>query len=206
MKAGCICVVYVDDTIFAGTNADKLAAEIKSLGVSSDENQHSFQLRDEGEVGDFLGIRIQKQGAGKFLLTQTGLIEKTLKAAGMEDAHHVFTPASTTPIGADCDGALFNEDWEYATVVGMLMYLAANTRSDIAYAVHQAARHTHAPRSSHAVAVKRILCYICVTRDKGIYFQPNRSNQIDCHVDADFVGLFGVEDGQDIVSVKSRTG
>jgi hypothetical protein len=110
MKVGCICVVYVGDTIFAGPDADKLAAEIKSLGVSSDENQHSFQLRDEGKVGDFLGIRIQKQGAGKFLLTQTGLIDKTLKAAGMEDAHRVFTPASTTPIGADLDGALFNED------------------------------------------------------------------------------------------------
>jgi hypothetical protein len=206
MKAGCICVIYVDDTIFAGPDANKLAAEIKSLGVSSDENQHSFQLRDEGEVGNFLGIRIQKQGAGKFLLTQTGLIEKTLKAAGMEDAHRVFTPASTTHIGADRDGALFNEDWEYATVVGMLMYLAANNRPDIAYAVHQAARHTHAPRASHAVAVKRILRYLCGTRDKGIYFQPNRSNQIDCHVDADFAGLFGVEDGQDIVSVKSRTG
>jgi hypothetical protein len=206
MREGCICVVYVDDTIFAGPDADKLAAEIKSLGVSSDENQHSFQLRDEGEVGDFLGIRIQKQGAGKFLLTQTGLIEKTLKAAGMEDAHRVFTPASTTPIGADRDGALFNEDWEHVTVVGMLMYLPANTRPDIACAVHQAARHTHAPRASHAVSVKRILRYLCGTRDKGIYFQPNRSNQIDCHVDVDFAGLFGVEDGQDIVSVKSRTG
>jgi hypothetical protein len=88
----------------------------------------------------------------------------------------------------------------------MLMYLAANTRPDIAYAVHQAVRHTHAPRASHAVAVKRILRYLCGTRDKGIYFQPNQSNYIDCHVDADFVGLFGVEDGQDIVSVKSRTG
>jgi hypothetical protein len=75
MKAGCICVVYADDTIFAGPDDTKLAAEIKSLGVSSDENQHSFQLRDEGEVGDLLGIRIQKQGAGKFLLTQTGLIK-----------------------------------------------------------------------------------------------------------------------------------
>jgi hypothetical protein len=129
MKAGCIFVVYVDDTIFDGPDADKLAAEIKSLGVSSDENQHSFQLRDEGEVGDFLGIRIQKQGDGKFLLTQAGLIEKTLKAADMEDAHRVLTPASTTPIGADRNGALFNEDWDYATVVGMLMYLSATTRT-----------------------------------------------------------------------------
>jgi hypothetical protein len=205
MKAGCICVIYVDDTIFAGPDAEKLSKEITSLGVSNDENQHSFQLRDEGEVGDFLVIHIQKQGAGKFLLTQTGLIEKTLKAAGMSDAHRVCTLESTTAVEADRDGELFDEDWEYATVVGMLMYLAANTRPDIAYAVHQAAIHTHAPRASHSVAVKRILRYLCGTREKGIYFQPNRSNQIDFHVDADFAGLFGVEDGQDPVSVKSRT-
>jgi uncharacterized protein (DUF58 family) len=64
MKDGCICVVYVDDTIFAGPDADKLSAEIKSLGVSSDETHHSFQLRDEGEVGDFLGIRIAKKADG----------------------------------------------------------------------------------------------------------------------------------------------
>jgi hypothetical protein len=206
MKEGCICVVYVDDTIFAGPDADKLSAEIKSLGVSSDETQHSFQLRDEGEVGDFLGIRIAKQADGSLLLTQTGLIDNTLKKAGMESAHKACTPASTTPVGADRDGDPFDELWEYATVVGMLMYLAANTRPDIAYAVHQAARYTHAPKASHAVAVKRILRYLCGTQDKGIIFKTNRSNKIDCHVDADFAGLFGVEDGQDPISVKSRTG
>jgi hypothetical protein len=88
----------------------------------------------------------------------------------MPDAHRVCTPASTTVVGADQDGELFDEDWEYAMVVGMIMYMAANTRPYIAYAVHQAAVHTHAPRASHAVAVKRILRYICGTRDKGIYF------------------------------------
>lgn len=94
MKAGCICVIYVDDTTFDGHDADKLADEITSLGIGSDENQHYFQLRDEGEVDDFLGIRIQKQGARKFILTHTGLIKNNIKAAGMADAHHVFTPAS----------------------------------------------------------------------------------------------------------------
>jgi hypothetical protein len=69
MKAGIICVVYVDDTIFSGPESEKLATEINSLGVSNDENQHSFQLRDEGEVGDLLGIRIAKQGDGVFILT-----------------------------------------------------------------------------------------------------------------------------------------
>jgi hypothetical protein len=58
MKKGCGCVVYVDDRIFARPEAALLEQEIKSLGVASDECHHSFQLRVEGEVGDFLGIRI----------------------------------------------------------------------------------------------------------------------------------------------------
>jgi hypothetical protein len=49
LKAGLICVIYVDDTIFAGPNADQIAREIKGLGVSKYEAQHKFQLRDEGE-------------------------------------------------------------------------------------------------------------------------------------------------------------
>jgi hypothetical protein len=60
MKKGIICVVYVDDFIFAGPDRTLIDAEIQGLGVSSKEQIHSFDLRDEGEVGDFLGIRITK--------------------------------------------------------------------------------------------------------------------------------------------------
>jgi len=48
-----ICVVYVDDTIFAGSSGEVLEAEIANLGICSDRNVHSFQLRNEGEVGIF---------------------------------------------------------------------------------------------------------------------------------------------------------
>jgi hypothetical protein len=145
MKAGCVCVVYVDDTIFAGPDVAVLAAKIKSLGVPADEHQHSFQLHDEGEVGDFLSIRIAKQKDGTFLLTQTGLILKVIDAAGMNTCNKVSTPALPLPVGSDLNGDPFDESWEYASIIGMMMYLAANTRPDIAYAVHQAARHIHHP-------------------------------------------------------------
>jgi hypothetical protein len=107
MNKGCICAVYVDDTIFAGTEVIILEREIKSLGVISDECRESFQLRGEGEVGYFLGIRIEKQKNNSFILTQTGLIAKLMKAAGMEDSNKCATPETTTSVGDDIDVELF---------------------------------------------------------------------------------------------------
>ena len=206
LKKDMICIIYVDDTIFAGKNPEDLEAIIKSLGVSDHEQRHSFTLRDEGEVGDFLGIRIEKVGERTFKLTQLGLIEKVLQAAGMVDCRGVPTPATTTPVGTDIHGDKFSETWDYSSVIGMLMYLAGNTRPDIAYAVHQAARFTHNPKDSHAVAVKRILRYLKATSDKGIFMSPSDDWNLECYVDSDFGGLFNVEHDQDPVCVKSRTG
>jgi hypothetical protein len=101
LKQGLICVIYVDDTIFAGPDASKIAEEFTGLGVSKYETQHSFQLRDEGEVGDFLGIRIAKEGEITFLPTQAGLIDKVLKTAELEDCNRCCIPVAMTPSGAD---------------------------------------------------------------------------------------------------------
>ena len=58
VKEEMICVVYVDDTLIAGPNSQAIEEEIRLIGITNDEFQHKFQLRDEGEVEDFLGIRI----------------------------------------------------------------------------------------------------------------------------------------------------
>ena len=116
MKKGIICVCYVDDTIFAGPDEEILEQEIKKLGINYGEQRHSFALRNEGEVGAFLGIQITKNKPNEFYLTQTGLINKVLTAAGMEDCNGVDTPAATTPLGADVDGLPFNEQWEYRSI------------------------------------------------------------------------------------------
>jgi histone deacetylase 1/2 len=198
--------VYVDDTILCGPDNDVLEAEIRGLGVNNLEQRHSFQLRDEGEVGDFLGIRIHKQGKGKFNLTQTGLIEKVISATGMQDCNPISTPTSKEALGSDRDGEAFTEKWNYSTIVGMLLYLSSNTRPDITFAVHQCARYSHNPKQSHAKAIKRIIRYLQGTKDKGMIFSPSSDFAVNCFVDADFAGLWGIEYDQDPVSVKSRTG
>ena len=201
LRKGIVVLVYVDDCLFFGKSGqalDDLIADLKT----------EFDLTHEGNVGAFLGIDITTLPDGRFELQQQGLIDKVLTETGMHNAAPVKTPAIATPLGSDPNGESPQESWNYATVIGMLMYLASNSRPDIAFAVHQCARFTHAPRASHEQAVKRILRYLIGTKSRGLVFSPNSdgSLQLDCFVDADFAGLWGSEDDQDPISVKSRTG
>jgi hypothetical protein len=66
----------------------------------------------------------------QYKLTQTGLIDKILKATGMEDCNAKPTPCSADgkPLGTDSNGTLAKADWSYPSVVGMLLYLAGNSQ------------------------------------------------------------------------------
>ena len=206
MKKDMICVIYVDDTIFAGPDQNRIDEEIKVLGIKQGDEEKPLEFRDEGELSAFLGIKIEQKGEKQFYLSQPGLITKVLKAAGMEDSNPNSTPSTLEPLGPDKQGQPMNESWEYASIIGMLMYLANNTRPDIAHAVHACARYTHHPKKSHATAVKHILRYLKGTADKGMVINPNNRDELDCYVDSDFAGLYPVYPDQDPNSTKSRTG
>ena len=102
----------MDDTIIAGPDSSAIEEIISSLGIAREEQRHCFELRDEGEVGDFLGIRIDKEGSKKFTLTQTGLSTKVLKEASMDDFNPAKTPCSTVLLGKDEDRDAFDEQCE----------------------------------------------------------------------------------------------
>ena len=197
-KRKIICVIWVDDCLFFCKDKNQILESINELKTT-------MPLTVENSVDAFLGIKIQKT-ATTYELTQPGLIQKVIDTANMTDCNPAKTPAVHTPIGSDIGGINHNETWEYNSVVGMLMFLANNSRPDIAFAVHQCARFTHAPKQSHSLAVKQIIQYLQGTKDKGIIMEPKSELTLDCYVDADFAGLYGVEDDQNSLSVKSRTG
>ena len=58
----------------------------------------------------------------------------------MEGCTKIGTPTEIKSLGKDEYGDPPMMRWNYASVVGMLMYLASNSRPDIAFAVHQCAR------------------------------------------------------------------
>ena len=124
----------------------------------------------------------------------------------MNDCNSNLTPSTLEPLGPDIEGEYMNESWEYPSIIGILMYLATNTRPDIAHAVHACARYTHAQRKSHATAVKHIFRYLKGTQDKGMILKPNSTQALNCYVDSDFAGNYQACPDQDPTSTKSRTG
>ncbi|CAJ1944914.1 unnamed protein product [Cylindrotheca closterium] len=110
----------------------------------------------------------------------------------MTDCNPNRIPA-TGPLGKDPDGEPMNEEWNYRSIVGMLMYLSTKTRPDITFAVSQVARFSSDPKQSHATAVKTILRYLKRTRTKGMIIKPTGKLNLDLFVDADFCGLYNTE-------------
>ena len=192
---------YCDDQIWLSPDNDLIenyVQQLKDLG-------YDLTIEDDGDIFGFLGISFERIGSS-ICLTQKGLINKVIAYLGMDGASSKPTPAATDPLGSDKLGEPFDEEWSFPAAIGMLLYLASNTRPDITFAVNQAARFSHSPKASHAQAVKRIIRYLVGTKDKGIIFEPDLSQGLDCYVDADFAGMYGYEDDQDPVSVRSRTG
>ena len=192
---------YCDDQIWLSPDVSLIETYVKKLQALG----YELTLEKEGDMFAFLGIDFKRNG-GTIELSQKGLIEKVINYVGLNDSNPKPTPAATAPLGSDKQGLPFAESWGYAAAVGMLLYLSSNTRPDIQFAVHQVARFSHCPKQSHGQAIKRIVRYLAGTKDRGIQFQPDLKAGLDCYVDADFAGLYGYEDDQDPVSVKSRTG
>ena len=198
-RKGMMVVVYVDDCGVGAADPseiDKLIDDLRDLG---------FELTREGDFSEFLGIKLEKKSDGSIFLSQTGLIDKILKATQLEECKPNILPAST-PLGTDPDGPPMTETWSYPSVIGMLLYLSTNTRCDIAFAVSQVARFSSNPKQSHAIAVKSIIRYLKRTRDQGMILQPTGQLDLDLYVDADFCGLFTHEDHSLSDSARSRTG
>ena len=81
----------------------------------------------------------------------------------MEHSNGLLTPTKVeAPLRTDVNGSEAKIDWtnSYAYFIGMMLYMASNTRPDISFAVHQCARFTHNTKVSHETSVKRIFRYL----------------------------------------------
>ena len=208
LRNDCLFIVHVDDGIFVAKDSKVIETCISKL------EKDGYDLDPErGDLAGFLGIKIEEERTpkgettGNLILTQSALIERILKALRLSESKKTRDRPAIELLSAGADLPPHRLEWNYRSVEGMMLYLAQNTRPDISMAVHQAARFANDPRENHSKALMDIGRYLLGTRDKGMILNPSRERiSLDMFCDADFAGLFKVENRQDPSSAKSRTG
>ncbi|KAL7460298.1 hypothetical protein ACHAXS_001818, partial [Conticribra weissflogii] len=178
-------------------------------GPFSEEYWKAACVEEEGDAAGFLGVKLERDADGRRLrMTQCGLIDRVISALDLDDPSTKLkaTPADRKPLVKDADGPPSDVAFSYASVVGMLLYLAGHSRPDIAYAVNCCARYTFCPKRSHVAALKRIGRYLKSTRDNGLILDPTEDLNIEAFPNADFAGLYGYKESTDPTCTWSRTG
>ncbi len=147
-----IFIVYTDDTILLGPDKDEIDLLVKRLS-------RSFKIEDQGDLSDYLGIKIERKPDGTLEWTQPTLIQSILKDLKLdgEDIKGRQNKPNIKPVPAHTSVLLTDhrdspdhnpKDFEYRQVIGKLLYLEKSTRPDISCAVHQCARHCANPKIS----------------------------------------------------------
>ena len=198
IRNDCILVLYTDDCLI-------FARDDKIIDHLIEDLRQDYLIGDTGSVQDFLGIRITKDTKGRINMIQTGLIDSIIRDTGLTGGRTRKTPVDQI-LHPDKDGPPRIEQWNYRSVIGKLNFLAANTRPDISMAVHNCARFCNKPTLLHEQAVKRIVRYLILTKDKGMILSPKNDFSLDIYVDADFTGTWHKEYAHLRDSVLSRTG
>ena len=169
-RGTCVLLVYVDDTIILGpvkADVDQAIALIKT----------KFQLGEEGDLCDYLGIKVTKLPDGTITLTQPHLIDAILTDLKLQSTGTKGreTPAlSSILLYKDPKGPPFDASFHYRSIIGKLNFLEKSTHPELAYAVHQCARFCSNPKRSHGIAIKHIGRYLLSTRDQGISTRVTR--------------------------------
>ena len=88
----------------------------------------------------------------------------------------------------------------YRSIIGSCMYAQMLTRCDIGYAVSVLSKYLNSPTDTHMKHAKRLLIYLYITRENGIVYGRDKSQNGSIYgmSDSDFAG--------DIDNRKSQTG
>lgn len=202
-KGSVVYLLYTNDSILAGPNRKEIDDAI------ADIKRAKLQITEEGNIQDFLGVHISRKEDGTVHLTQLHLIDTILKdlLLDREGTNGRSIPAPLSKLlSRHTNSPDFDNSFNYRSVIGKMNYLEKGSRSDIAYAVHQCARFSSAPKKEHGEAVRWLGQYLRDTRDKGTILRPDDARGLEVYVDADFSGNWDPKETQDKDTARSRHG
>lgn len=173
-------IIYVDDILIVARTED----EINQIAVAL--NKH-FQLSDLGHLHHYLGIQVEKL-ENIFCIHQSAYIQKVATSMGLQDAKYSKIPLDPGHIKArDNNGALIEKPERYQQLIGALLYIAVNTRPDIAASVTILSQFNKRPIEADWIEAKRIVRYLMGTKELKLQLgRDTESEALIGYADADW--------------------
>lgn len=125
-------MLHVDDMIVAGMTEKEIDAV-------------EFELSSLGEISHFLGIRITKDTNGFYCLDQENYIKKVASRFGLEHAKGSSVPIDVGYFRSREGRKELPDNERYRSLAGALLYVAVNTRPDVAASVSLLCRRISQP-------------------------------------------------------------
>ena len=169
--------LHVDDVAIASSSARLRASLVSEL-------RRTFDLRDEGALRDFLGLRIDRTSSGLHL-SQGHCVRKLLQRFRMTEADPMSTPMAPGVHFAQPSDLLDGPDVSTCrSLVGGLLFVAGMTRPDTAVALSKLCKHMAKPTRATLTAAKRVLRYLKHTATLGVTLRPAALTDGHCTLSA----------------------
>jgi hypothetical protein len=182
----CIIPVYVDDLNIIGIELD--------INEARDHLKREFKMNDLGKTKFCLCLQLEHLTTG-ILIHQSTYVQKILEKFNMDKVYLSKTPMVVRALEIDTDPfwprqegeEVLGSKYPYLSVIRTLMYLANNTRPDIAFAVNLLKRYSVALTMRHWNGVKDVLRYLRGTSDLGLFYPKNQDMGLIGYADAGYL-------------------
>lgn len=173
----CYILVYVDDLVIASKDNEMISEIFSTI-------KKKFEIVDLGEIKFFLGIKIERNQDGDFLMSQTSYIDNIIESAGLKDAK-----VSQFPLDPGYeklqDNKILSDVKIYQRMIGQLLYVAGNTRPDISTSVSILSQKLIQPSETDLNEVKRIIRYLNGTKNLKLKVSDcNQNSKLNGYSDA----------------------
>ncbi|KAG7359132.1 hypothetical protein IV203_015721 [Nitzschia inconspicua] len=77
---------------------------------------------------------------------------------------------------------------DYRSAVGMLLYLVKHSRPDLSNAVRELSKVMSGATNDHVKLLHQVIKFVLETKDRGILVKPNKHLGVTAYCDSDFAG------------------
>jgi len=177
------------DNIFGMSTTKEGVEKVK------EEIEACFEIKDVGDLGYILGIRVEKDNAtGVISLSQEAYLRCVLEWFGMLHCNVKSTPLPSGIILCESDSPKTDDDHHYLKdkpyreALGSCMWAQVATCPDIAYALSVLACFQANPGPAHWKAMLHLLAYLKGTLSYKITYHHGGNLDPISYIDADYAG------------------